>query len=41
MPNTMILRKYKTYLLDKGITRLILEDELILLEKLYAQSNVF
>jgi len=32
IPNTNILRLYKTYLLDKGITRLILEDELISLE---------
>ena len=31
IPNTSILKTYKTYLLDKGITRLILEDSLIAL----------
>ncbi len=32
IPNTSILRIYKTFLLAKGITRLILEDSLISLE---------
>ena len=32
IPNTSILKNFKSYLLAKGITRLIIEDSLISLE---------